>query len=167
MSKIKNALFCGAFLAFASAANATTITVQHNGVDYDVTTVTGTFNDLSDQLDDQIWWGNAGLANVFASAVGTQLGAPPENTGVTFSSWAPFFATGSSGTSVFSIALDVGGTFGFTVQGPSPSTTGTHTYAIVAADAAPVPLPAGLGLMLSGFGAFGLMRMRRKSGEAA
>ena len=50
--------------------------VSTSAGDFDVTTTTGTFTALQDQLDDQVWWGDATLAAEFATAVNSNLGFP-------------------------------------------------------------------------------------------
>lgn len=64
-----------AIMAGASAANAATFTANVNGTDYDITTVNGTYLDLSATLESQVWWGNEALAQKFAQTVGTSLPA--------------------------------------------------------------------------------------------
>jgi hypothetical protein len=64
-----------AIMAGASVANAATFTANVNGTDYDITTVNGTYLDLSATLKSQVWWGNEALAQKFAQTVGTSLPA--------------------------------------------------------------------------------------------
>jgi hypothetical protein len=61
--------------------------VTVNGITYDVTTTSGTYNTLQGTLQSQPWWGNLPLANSVATAVGNNLGQT--NNG----SLTPFFAT--------------------------------------------------------------------------
>ena len=61
-------------LMLSMVANAAMVTVD--GIDYDVSTVTGTYNDLSATLQAQIWWGDVGLAADFAVATEEQEGTP-------------------------------------------------------------------------------------------
>ena len=42
--------------------------------DYDITTITGTFEDVLGQIDDQVWWNNQTLASEFAGLVQDTLG---------------------------------------------------------------------------------------------
>jgi hypothetical protein len=59
------------------AAHAAIFTV--GGTQYDITTVTGTFDNLSSTLTNPAtapWWGNSGLAKSFAEAVFAGLGTP-------------------------------------------------------------------------------------------
>jgi hypothetical protein len=71
MLKILLAVTC---LMLSMAVNAATVTV--GGTDYDVSTVSGTYNDLSATLQAQIWWDDAGLADEFAAATGGLEGYP-------------------------------------------------------------------------------------------
>jgi hypothetical protein len=74
------------------AANADLIIISgagDNDGEYQVTTVEGTFSELSMTLRTQIWWGNKTLAEAFVEAIQFDLGAPNRlyNQG-----WGPFFA---------------------------------------------------------------------------
>jgi hypothetical protein len=74
-------LLAAVLLVGPVAANAAIITISGSGVDgvdgdWDVTVVTGTGNELLGTLESQIWFGNAGLALLFADTVGDLLGFP-------------------------------------------------------------------------------------------
>jgi len=56
----------------ANPAQAATFNV--NGTDYEITTVTGTYLGLQDQLVATPWWGNETLATTIANQVAGQLG---------------------------------------------------------------------------------------------
>jgi hypothetical protein len=43
---------------------------------YDIGTVTGFYSTYRATLEDQVWWGNEGLANTFSIALGSGLGTP-------------------------------------------------------------------------------------------
>ena len=63
------------------SAQAVLIEITDSGVEgvngiWDVTTITGTGNDLLGILDDQVWFGNGDLAMLFATAVGDASGFP-------------------------------------------------------------------------------------------
>ncbi len=58
-------------LATVVPAQAATINVTVNGVSYDVSTTTGSYNSLSSTLSSEPWWGDKTLAKTFASTVGT------------------------------------------------------------------------------------------------
>jgi hypothetical protein len=66
-------------MSVSFAANAVVININtapnssDNGL-YDVTFVDGTFNALSTTLMDQVWWGDANLAGLFATTLGTSSG---------------------------------------------------------------------------------------------
>ncbi|MBO1051358.1 MAG: hypothetical protein HEQ25_09525 [Dolichospermum sp. DET73] len=85
-----------------SMSPAQAIIFNVNGTDYDVTTVTTSYNADSTLLQSQPWWGNATLASQFASTV--QQGLPGS-----FSSSGPFFA--------YSATLASGPGFTFTQVG--------------------------------------------------
>ena len=73
--------------AFASVANAIPVTV--NSVEYDITTITTTFDSDSTLLMSQPWWLNAELASQLAEAVGYDLGTPNVYDPLAF---GPYFA---------------------------------------------------------------------------
>ena len=63
-----------------TAGQAQAINVNVNGLDYDVTTFTGTYNDNTSKFETEDdggvmpWWGDSSLAYAFALAVGSSLG---------------------------------------------------------------------------------------------
>lgn len=59
-----------------------------NDGEYEVTTVEGTFSELSTTLRNQIWWGDDTLAAAFVEALQFDLGAP----NALWDGWGPFFA---------------------------------------------------------------------------
>jgi hypothetical protein len=67
--------------------DARALVVEVNGSKYDVTTVSGTYNDLKTTLSAQPWFGNPDLSYAFASAVWDGLGKVNEGFG-------PYFAKG-------------------------------------------------------------------------
>ena len=66
----------------AKPAQAATFNV--NGIDYDITTVTGYYYSLIDQLQATPWWGNDNLANTFSTTVGNFFGNSNDGSGVYF-----------------------------------------------------------------------------------
>ncbi|WP_413171632.1 hypothetical protein [Anabaena azotica] len=74
----------------SSASPAQALVFNVGGTNYDVTTVTGTYNDLATTLQSQVWWGNSALAQQFAQTVNIQLGLP------NISEASPFFAYGET-----------------------------------------------------------------------
>lgn len=68
-----------AALAGPLVAHALVVNISGQGAadgEWDVTTVTGSPDALLPTLDDQVWWGDNGLALSFMSTVGTALGLP-------------------------------------------------------------------------------------------
>ena len=115
------------------AVNAATVTV--GGTEYDVSTVSGTYNDLSATLQAQIWWDDAGLADEFAAATGGLEGYPNDG-GI-----GPLFAfQDSSGVvDLYATILGPAGTFlGNTEFGDS------FVYAVAAVSQVPLPAAAWL-----------------------
>jgi hypothetical protein len=144
-------------LAAAATASALAITtaqaaiVTVDGTRYDVSTITGTAEDLQGELESQVFFGSVGAASDFAGAVGTSLGTPNGDNG-------PLFVfnlrTGDNpviGARTFSTGL-FGGVVGF----QSEATDGTFTFAV--AEQVVVPLPAGLPLFAGALAIAGFLR---------
>jgi len=77
-SKILGFLAAG-MLTGPMAVSDVVVTISGQGAAdgrWNITTVTGTFNDLAGQLDDQPWWLSRSAADAFALAVGSNLGFP-------------------------------------------------------------------------------------------
>ena len=54
----------------ANPAQAATFTASINGTDYNITTVTGSYNSLKTQLEATPWWNNQSLASSVALNLG-------------------------------------------------------------------------------------------------
>lgn len=61
---------------FPGSSRADDITVTVGGEQYDITTVTGTFDDNMALLESMPWWGDATLAQEIANAVMDDIGTP-------------------------------------------------------------------------------------------
>ena len=72
--KIKTLALALLTFAVASVANAVPVTV--NSVEYDITTITTTFDNDSTLLMSQPWWNNDDLALQLSVAIGYDLGTP-------------------------------------------------------------------------------------------
>jgi hypothetical protein len=154
MIKVLMAATC---LMMSMAVNAATVTVD--GADYDVSTVTGTYTDLSTTLQAQIWWDNQSLADTFAMQLGAQLGTPnPQILGY-FS--GPLFAYGTFGTELaeatsYSVDFD-DALLSF------PGQNWEQTWA-TAVSVSQVPIPAAGWLFMSAvLGLVGKKRFSRKA----
>ena len=83
---LRGILFALGLACMLSTAKAVVVTV--NSVQYDITTVTTSFNAASATLQSQPWWGSDPIGIQFATAVGGQLGFP-----VNSGAYGPAFAT--------------------------------------------------------------------------
>lgn len=141
----------GAGSAFAGTVQAATATI--GGIDYNVTTVEGTFAQHQTLLENQVWWGDRSLANSFAGAVAADLGFP-NNSGF----YGPLFAYKRGSTTVTSFNFFSALQRSF--EAPLDS-SGVYTYA-TAAQVSSVPLPAGGLLLLTGIGGAAALKRRKK-----
>jgi hypothetical protein len=113
------------------------------GLQYDVTTFTGTYNDNTSKFETPAnggvmpWWGSSTLANEFATQVGSGLGQP-NNLGSPF---GPVYAYATSGQNLRIYYYDS--------RYPSPSILSyddlppgdSFTWAQISVSAVPAPLP--------------------------
>jgi hypothetical protein len=110
---------------------ARAVVVNVGGLDYNITTITGTYAANSALLTQQPWYTNSptspGSALTFANALGNQLGLT--NT-IASTSYGPIFAYYNSGfdSNVYASAWTTGGAVNF--NGPPLSDGVTYTYAI-------------------------------------
>ena len=88
-SLAKSALAAAVAVGTLAAGHAQAYVVTVGGVQYDVTTFTGTYNANTSKFETAAnggvmpWWGNQTLANSFATAVGANLGTPNSYSGNT------------------------------------------------------------------------------------
>ena len=158
--RLQVALGAAAALAAISLSpgSAQAFVVNVGGVQYDVTTFTGSYNDNTNKFalapapGAMPWWGSTSLAQQFATAVDVNLGFPNGTVGPLFG--YTLFDFGS-GMSVTSCAQIQGSSTGCASNSPSLS----QTWAQATALSTPVPGP----LPLLGAGAaFGFSRKLRK-----
>jgi hypothetical protein len=141
------ALIASLMSAHAFAAD---VIVSVNGSNYDVSTVTVKFKDLSVTLKATPWWGDSSLAKSFSDAVQASLGTPnPGNLG-------PYFAF-NLGPPAFVFVDAFNGSV--TLQSLAPIGQ-SATYAV----ATPVPEPGSVPLL--GAAVVGLYFARRNSRKA-
>ena len=86
---------------FASVSPAEAIMFTVNGTNYDVTTVTTTYDANTSLLQSQPWWGNQTLAEQFASTVLQGLPGTVPNKGPRFVYSTGFFSDPFSGDFTF------------------------------------------------------------------
>jgi hypothetical protein len=150
--------------ALPEAAQALTVTRTINGTSYDITTVTGTFNDLQSTLTNSAtvpWWGKQSLAFDFTQAVADSLEFP--NFAGRFGSFFAYWSGGIgsvSPTLISSYNWTNPSFFGAGAVGESffdslNQGDAVKTFAIATAVATPVPTPALLpGLVGMGIAAY-------------
>ena len=153
---------CVALCLAPNSAEAVSVTV--GGTTYDVTSFSGTYNANSAKFNtfanggSMPWWGNQGLAEQFAEAVGVSLGTPVANT------YGPEFAHKLSPSLFGPIYVD-GEVFLSPSNVPTYGYTTTETGTYATATLAPPP-PAAVPGPFPLFGvaaAFGMSRrLRRK-----
>ena len=177
-SLAKPALGVALTMGVLTTGQARAYIVNVGGLDYDVTTFTGSYNDHKSKFAQtpggvMPWWGDSSLATQFSNALGYSLGAPnsietlsagsPKNINV-----GPYFAYNSivdkitfllSDTAatyhpnpsplIFSVDLNSSVTWAQVAPKPGPPKSGPTTV--------PGPVPA-----IGAFAAFGFSRKLRK-----
>jgi hypothetical protein len=164
-------------LATATAGFAATFTVA--GTDYNIGTVTGTYDSFKLQIEGSDWWGDIDLAGKLALEVKDYFGFTQSNLG-------PLFAYEVNGASCYNDLLCISASFivgdsDFENYNPPESsacynsfcdqvdqlaadTTRSFVYA-VSIPLSPVPLPAGGLLLLSGL--VGVVALKRRKKRTA
>ena len=175
-SLAKPALGVALTMGVLTTGQARAYIVNVGGLDYDVTTFTGSYNDHKSKFAQtpggvMPWWGDSSLATQFSNALGYSLGAPnsietlsagsPKNINV-----GPYFAYNSIVDKITFLLSDTAATYH---PNPSPlifsvDLNSSVTWAQVARQrdnpepsAVPGPVPA-----IGAFAAFGFSRKLRK-----
>lgn len=121
----------------AAPAEAALFTV--GGTQYEITTVTGSFDSLESTLMNQVWWNNQTLAVDFASVVEDDLGLPGTTLATPDNDLGPFFAYTSTFAGVWNNTAQTAGNTTFFFQSSVP------TFAIatvVEPESVPEPIDA-------------------------
>jgi hypothetical protein len=142
LSVVVSGLVIGTIARIAPAA-AVEVTVENT--QYNVTEESSDFNDSTNSLEEQPWWGHSALAAEFAENLGTQLGEP-------------YFAFDESGGSVATYVENSGGTEASLTY---ISDTGVVDYAVVQTPTVPEPMSTAGEVLAAGL-AVALHRRRRK-----
>ena len=138
------------------AGEARALVVEVGGVSYDVTTLTGSYNANSATLQAQVWFGNASLANEFASKVLGSLGTFNGFFGPIFA-YGTFSDPGPSQDNVEGKAYDSDSE---TVKTFLAYSSVSHTYAVAQQASNPVPAPLPFFGAMAGFGVSRRLRAR-------
>jgi len=159
---IKSALGAAVAWGALAAGQAQALVVTVGGQNYDVTTFTDSYNNSKSKFAQppapgvMPWWGNQGLADAFATAVGSQLGK------LNFDQFSPWFAyEEQAGPFVGSSAYDINSQI-LDGAGITPTLTSTWAQATLKPAAVPGPLPA-----LGAVAAFGFSRKLRNRIKAS
>lgn len=156
-------MFVAAVLALglsSAASSAATVTV--GGTVWDISTLTGTFSELSSVLIGQTWWGDNPRAVLFADELGNNLGFPNA-----VGRFGPYFAVG-----FFPVADQPDGLLSATLQstggiqlfGLSYSSQQNIVLTWAVATTSQVPLPAGGVLLVTGLASVvGMGKLRKRA----
>ncbi len=122
------------------SAQAYVVTV--GGVQYDVTTFTGSYTDNISKFRTPAngglmpWWGSLATANLFAAAVGNAFGEPNSVSGSTL---GPIFAVRTEVSNIFGRYYGINGSN--SINDYFRAQTESRVWAQVSPQAAPVPAP--------------------------
>jgi hypothetical protein len=130
--------------------NGYAATVTVDGTTYEVTAAAGSFNDLSAELVNQVWWNNGALAESFTNELRSQLGGPNPP-----SEYGPLFAYAPLPSGY--VGYSWNGLFGVTEEIPIPSLSFPITFAV----ASPIPVPAAAWLFGSALLGLGVVKRRK------
>ncbi len=165
MSIKQLATTAAALIAFTTTTgDAATFTVS--GTEYDLTTITGTFEDNIDRITSQVWWGDSALAASFASVTRQSLaGLPNSHPTLGPNIYGAFFAKGT-GFNCPECVVSTAVSFTNNINSVTSFPDLVATFAVVEQSVVvpSVPLPAGGLLLMTGLaGAVGLRRRKTRS----
>jgi hypothetical protein len=141
------------------AGSSSAVTLTYGAQDYEITTISGTFDALGTTLMDQAWWGDIGLSGELAKLLGTTLGLPNSSLGAVSGPAFAFEEYTSGGVQKNYSARIFSGNLNYFGR----SNTEQEVWAVAVAPTVPaVPLPAGGLLLLSGLAGVAALKRRKK-----
>lgn len=154
-------LFRAACLLACSATSGFAATFSVGGADYDITTISGNFNELRSVLIQQVWWGDVNTAEEFTTSVAFSFGEP---NALGQYVQGPLFAFGEYTFDVDAVAwidtISSDGTINY--HNPLLGTESVWAVSSATLPVSAVPLPAGGLLLLSAFGGVAALKRRKK-----
>lgn len=87
MKRTKTGVMLTALVFGLLANTSSALVINVGGENWEVATLTGSYDDLTAELTNQVWWGDLELAEDFAREAGGALGYPHSN------AFGPFFAS--------------------------------------------------------------------------
>jgi hypothetical protein len=153
---VLKAILLASALSLFMAVNAAAVTISYGGIDYELTTVVGSYDALSPTLQAQPWWGQYSAAKHFSDGTAHQLGVYNSK------GYTPYFAFDAN--PAFSVGIAVSFAEYTTGSRPDYHISSDRAAVFAVAQVSQVPLPAAGWLFMSALiGLMGKKRLSRRS----